>query len=177
MKKIILVLLAMVVLSGCSYSSSYLAGRPMSQEQYKLIRNSIDDGTIQKGMTYDEVYSLLGPAQRRFMNTWTYDTGPVDYITGQSRGSERFQFNFKDGELKSIYYFGPGIFGWRNVLRQSNEANTPWRSTGRRYVGDGIGPPFPVHLQEGCSWILDKSNWKDGNIPPRDLWVWEEQCK
>jgi len=117
MKKIMLVLVVTVMLSGCSYSSSYLAGRPMSQEQYELIRTTINDGSIQKGMTYEEVYNLLGPAQRRIMNVWTYYAGSVSYVTGEGQG-EKWQFNFTDGKLKSIYYFAQGIFGWRNVLKE-----------------------------------------------------------
>ncbi len=69
--------------------------------------------------------------------------------------------------------------GWMKqqpVEKQPNEETRPWRSTGRRFVGDGIDPPYPPHLQKGCYWLLDKSNWK-GNTPPRDLWEWEEQCK
>ncbi len=117
MKKITLVLVATAMLSGCSYSSSYLAGRPMSQEQYELIRASINDGSIQKGMTYEEVSNLLGPAQRRMMNVWTYYAGSVNYLSGDAPG-EKWQFNFSNGKLKSIYYFSPAFFGWRNVLKE-----------------------------------------------------------
>ena len=118
MKKIMLGFVVTVMLSSCSYSSSYLAGRPMSPDQYQLIKNSIDDGTIHKGMTYDEVYNLLGPAQIRIMNVWIYDTGVVNYTIGRSDYGEKFQFNFRKGKLKSIHYSAPGIFGWRNVLKE-----------------------------------------------------------
>ena len=117
MKKIMLVLVATVMLSGCSYSSNYLAGRPMSQEQEGLIRTSIDNGSIQKGMTYEEVYNLLGPPQRKMTNVWTYYAGSVGYLSGQGQG-EKWQFNFTDGKLKSIHYFAPEMFGWRNVLKE-----------------------------------------------------------
>jgi hypothetical protein len=67
-----------------------------------------------------------------------------------------------------------GIIGWRKLEENCPESVNPTR---RRFVGDGVNPPFPRHLQEGCYWILDKTNWKEGNIPPRDLWEWEEQCR
>jgi len=118
MKKIMLGLVVTVILLGCSYSSSYLAGRPMSQDQYQIIKNSIDDGTIHQGMTYDEVYNLLGRAQIRIMNVWIYDTGVVNYALGRSDYGEKFQFNFRKGKLNSIHYSAPGIFGWRNVLKE-----------------------------------------------------------
>jgi len=89
----------------------------MSEEQEGLIRTSIDNGSIQKGMTYEEVYNLLGPPQRKMTNVWTYYAGSVGYLSGQGQG-EKWQFNFTDGKLKSIHYFAPEMFGWRNVLKE-----------------------------------------------------------
>jgi hypothetical protein len=117
MKKIMLVLVATVMLSGCSYSSDFLAGRPMSEKQLALIITSIENGSIQKGMTYEEVENLLGPPQRKMKNVWTYYAGRVGYLSGQGQG-QKWQFNFTDGKLKSIHFFSPEMWGWRNELKE-----------------------------------------------------------
>ena len=112
-----LVLVATVMLSGCSYSSSFIAGHPMSDEQLELIRTSIENGSIQKGMTHEEVYNLLGEPQRKMMNVWTYYAGRVGYLSGQGQG-EKWQFYFRDGKLKSILFATPEMWGWRDVLKE-----------------------------------------------------------
>lgn len=83
-------------------------------------------------------------------------------ITDISRGKDAYQLQQDLEELKST------------IERQRGSSYPSQKGpTGRRFVGDSP----PGHLQKGCYWILDKANWKDGNIPSRDLWEWEEQCR
>jgi hypothetical protein len=64
MKKIVLIVLAMVILIGCATAGSHYASG-MSKEQITLILNAYKNGDIKLGMTKEEVINLIGEPSLR----------------------------------------------------------------------------------------------------------------
>jgi uncharacterized protein YgiM (DUF1202 family) len=108
MKKIVLVLVAMMVLSGCSthtMATKYnMEKHPLTKEQLIQIRQNI--GKLQVGMTEEEVLVLLGYPQWKahaFGTTyqWTYSSHRMMYSAFIWSFNDINLF-FKDGKLKKL---------------------------------------------------------------------------